>query len=86
MQEDIFQLQAVQKIVKKIQSLIYEEVWDLQELEEQLRHNMLSLGGVLLGEALSRLDVELRTSHCSKCGGKMHKRKRSRTISTLVGT
>lgn len=42
MQEDIFQLQAVQKIVKKIQSLIYEEVWDLQELEEQLRHNMLS--------------------------------------------
>jgi hypothetical protein len=85
-QHDIFQLQAVQEIVKKIQSLIYGEVWDLQQLEEQMRHNVLLLGEILMGEALSKLDDELRTSHCSKCGGRMHQRKRSRTITTLVGS
>jgi hypothetical protein len=85
-QKDIVQLQAVQEIVKKIQTLIYEEVWDLQQLEEQMRRNALLLGQILMVEALARLDSELRTSHCSKCGGKMHRRKRSRRIATLVGS
>jgi hypothetical protein len=85
-QKDIFQLQAVQEIVKKIQTLIYDEVWDLQQLEEQMRHNLLLLGQVLMGEAMAQLDAELRSSRCSKCGGKMHQRKRSRRITTLVGS
>ena len=85
-QQDIFQLQAVQEIVKKIQTLIYDEVWDLQELEEQIRRNVLSLGAILMGEALAKLDAELRTSHCKSCGGRMHQRKRFRTLATLVGS
>jgi hypothetical protein len=85
-QQDIFQLQEVQEIVKKIQSLMYDEVWDLQDLEEQMRHHVLSLGEVLMTEAVSRLDTELRTSRCATCGGRLHLRKRFRTIATLVGS
>jgi hypothetical protein len=85
-QQDIFQLQAVQEIVKKIQTLIYEEVWDLQQLEDQMRRHVLLLGQVLMVEALARLDNELGTSRCAKCGGKMHQRKRARRINTLIGS
>jgi hypothetical protein len=48
-QHDIFQVQSVQKIVKKIQTLMYDEVWDLQELEEQMRRHVLALGEILMG-------------------------------------
>ena len=85
-QKDIFQLQAVQEIVKKIEALIYDEVWDLQQLEVQMRRHLLSLGQILMSEALANLDAELIRSHCSKCGGKMHQRKRSRRLATLVGS
>ena len=84
-QHDILQLQAVQEIVKKINTFIYDEVWDLQELEQQIRRDVLALGKVVLGEAVAKIDEELRTSHCGACGGRVHQRKRSRTIATLVG-
>jgi hypothetical protein len=84
-QHDILQLPAVQAIVKKINRLMYEDVWDLHELEQQIRRDVLALGEVLIGEAIAKMDEELRTSHCRECGGTVHSRKRSRTIATLVG-
>lgn len=84
-QKDILQIAAVQELVKKINTLIYEEVWDLEELEHQVRREVLSLGAVLIGEAVTRLDEELRTSHCAECGGRVHQRKRVRRLATRLG-
>lgn len=84
-QKDILQLPAVQEIVKKINTLIYDEVWDFQELEQQIRRDVLALGEVIMGEAVGRLDEELRTAHCAHCGGTVQQRKRPRRIATLVG-
>jgi hypothetical protein len=63
------QLQAVQEIVKKIERLIYQETWDLQELEHQIRQQVLALGAIFIEEAFARLDEELRTTQCTKCAG-----------------
>lgn len=85
-QHSLCQLQGVQEIVKKIQTLIYQETWDFQELEQQIRQQVLALGVVFMEEALAQLDEELRTTHCPGCHGTMHLRKRHRKLATLVGT
>jgi len=85
-QHSLYQLQAVQEIVKQIETLIYHDVWDFQELEQQIRQQVLALGAALLDEALAQLDKELRTRYCATCGGKLHLRTRHRKLATLVGT
>jgi hypothetical protein len=85
-QDSLCYVQTVQEIVKKIEQLIYHDVWDLQELEYQIRQQVLALGVACLNEAFSRLDEELRTRHCATCGGRLHLRRRPRKLATLVGT
>jgi hypothetical protein len=64
--QDIFHLQAVQEIVKKIQTLIYDESRDLQDLEEQMRHHVLSLGAVLMTEAMLIICARRSIRACGK--------------------
>jgi len=82
----ICQVQAVQEIVKQIEHLIYHDVWDVQELEQQIRQQVLALGVAFIHEAFARLDEELRTRRCTTCGGRLHLRQRRRKLATLVGT
>lgn len=64
----ILDLAEVQELVKEINELVYKEVWTLDELERQLKQVVFRLGALLLRVALERLDEELRSSRCGRCG------------------